>query len=126
MAKDIPGVLRLHDAIGEAAPAVFDSPHSGLGICLTSAPLGYTGGGCVREDFWLIVVTEGNEDGPEIGEETDGWSAGDQGHSPSKAQAVFIRRKDSYWFWDLVHSLSSGGFYSPSDSPYSTFSVRLP
>ena len=32
MAKDIPCVLRLHDAIGEEAPAVFDSPHSGLGI----------------------------------------------------------------------------------------------
>ena len=32
MAKDIPGVLRLHDAIGEEAAAVFDSPHSGLGI----------------------------------------------------------------------------------------------
>ena len=30
--KTIGGVLTLHDAQGEAVPAVFDSPHSGLGI----------------------------------------------------------------------------------------------
>jgi hypothetical protein len=27
---------------------------------------------CIRENFWLIVVTEGNEDETEIADTTDG------------------------------------------------------
>ena len=41
------------------------------------------------EDFWLIVVTEGNEDETEIADPPDGCRQGDQGHPPGNAQAIF-------------------------------------
>jgi hypothetical protein len=50
----------------------------------------------VREDFRLIVVTEGSEDETEITDKTNGCCEGDQGHPPGNTQAVFGGRKDSY------------------------------
>jgi hypothetical protein len=40
---------------------------------------------CIREDFWHIVVTEGNADETEIADTTDGCRQGDQGCSPRYA-----------------------------------------
>ena len=53
---------------------------------------------CIREDFWFIVVTEGNEDETEITDTTDGCRQGDQGHSPDYPQAVLSRRKDPHLY----------------------------
>ena len=62
--------------------------------CLTSAPMGQTEGVFIRECFWLIIVTEGNEDETEINEfERRRW-ADSSGYPASDAQAVFGRRED--------------------------------
>ena len=39
----------------------------------------------LREDFWLIVVTEGNEDETEIADTSGRCCQGDQGHPPGNA-----------------------------------------
>jgi hypothetical protein len=39
----------------------------------------------LREDFWLIVVTEGNADETEIADTSDWCGQGDQGHPPGNA-----------------------------------------
>jgi hypothetical protein len=39
----------------------------------------------LREDFWLIVVTEGNADEIEIADTSDWCGQGDQGHPPGNA-----------------------------------------
>ena len=39
----------------------------------------------LREDFWLIVVTEGNADETEIADTSDRCGQGDQGHPPGNA-----------------------------------------
>jgi hypothetical protein len=39
----------------------------------------------LREDFWLIVVTEGNADETEIADTSDRCCQGDQGHPPGNA-----------------------------------------
>ena len=43
----------------------------------------------MMEDFWLIVVTEGNEDETEINEQErpGGWNG--SGYSPQDTQAVY-------------------------------------
>ena len=51
---------------------------------------------CIREGFWLIVVTEGNEDETEIADTPDRCGQGDQGHPPGNAQAILGRRKDPH------------------------------
>jgi len=51
---------------------------------------------CIRENFWFIVVTEGNEDETEITDTTNGCRQGDQGHSPDYPQAVLSTRKDPH------------------------------
>ena len=49
----------------------------------------------VREDFRLIVVTEGSEDETEITDKTNGCCEGDQGHPPGNTHRciVFFRSK---------------------------------
>jgi len=50
----------------------------------------------LREDFWFIAVTEGNEDETEIADTSDRWGQGDQGHPPGNTQAILGRRKDPH------------------------------
>ena len=63
----------------------------------------------LREDFWLIVVTEGNEDETEIVDTTDGCRQGDQGHSLDYPQAVLSRRKNPHPTGELLLPGRSGG-----------------
>ena len=49
---------------------------------------------CVTEDFWLIVVTEGNADETDIHEFERRRRDGGRGHPAQDAQAVFGRRED--------------------------------
>ena len=59
------------------------------GTCLTSAPLGQIEGNCITEDFWLIVVTEGNEDETEINEQERPGGENGSGYSAQDTQAVY-------------------------------------
>ena len=43
----------------------------------------------MTEDFWLIVVTEGNEDETEINEQERPSGENGSGYSPQYTQAVF-------------------------------------
>ncbi len=43
----------------------------------------------MTEDFWLIVVTEGNEDETEINEQVRPDGGNGSGYSPQDTQAVY-------------------------------------
>ena len=50
---------------------------------------GTNGGNCITEDFWLIVVTEGNEDETEINAQERPGGENGSGYSPQDTQAVY-------------------------------------
>ncbi len=61
-----------------------------LGLELSDiSACGTDGVDCVTEDFWLIVVTEGNADDPEIHEFEGRRRDGGTGHPAQDAQAIF-------------------------------------
>jgi N-formylglutamate amidohydrolase len=75
MTKEIPNVLRFHDPIGEAAPAVFDSPHSGLGI---------------PDDFGCLPDAEALR-GSGVDNHVDGLFQGVTKHGAAFLEALFLR-----------------------------------
>jgi hypothetical protein len=70
----------------------------GIGVVIVSnvSAYGTNQRDYLREDFWLIIVTEGNADETEIADTSDWCCQGDHGHPPGNTQAILGRRKDPH------------------------------
>jgi hypothetical protein len=90
-----PGLAEVADRLADYHPDIAEFLNSGIGVSNVSA-YGTNQRDYLREDFWFIAVTEGNEDETEIADTSDRWGQGDQGHPPGNTQAILGRRKDPH------------------------------